>query len=41
MRKFLLSTMSVLAIIFAYVLLSAQQNPDNRKFYYAFSEKYI
>ncbi len=39
MRKFLLSTMSVLAIIFAYVLLSAQQNPDNRKFYYAFSEK--
>ncbi len=39
MRQLLLTTMSIIVIIFIYVLLSAQQNPDNRKFYYAFSEK--
>ncbi len=39
MRKFLYSTISIVACSCLFLLITAQKTPDNRKFYYAFSEK--
>ncbi len=39
MRKILYSTISIVAFGCIYLLITAQKNSDNRKFYYAFSEK--
>ena len=39
MRKLLFSAITIIVVSFAYILLTAQKVPDNRKFYYAFAEK--